>query len=97
MHFLVIEKSKREKKFYSDLLILNDIIENDKHNQIIIFGENGNVIYANKCARQNICDLSMPLSKQYKQIEKGDMIKLLPEGKYNERDRKPIEFGGRHL
>ena len=93
LFFLVIEKSKREKKFYSDLLILNDIIENDKHNEIIIFGENGNVIYANKSARENICDLSMPLSKQYKQIEKGDMIKLLPEGKYNEVIKDLDDFG----
>lgn len=84
LFFVVVEKSKKEKKVYSDLLILTDIIEDDKHNEIVLFDDSRDVIYANKCARRNICDLSVPINNQYQQIEQAYFSKYLPKGKYEE-------------
>lgn len=84
LFFVVIEKSKKEKKFYSDLLILKDIIDDDKHNQVVLFDESHNVIYANNCAREESCDLSLPLINQYEQIEKLDFGSDISKDKYED-------------
>lgn len=67
-----IKLVKESDKSIEELKLFYEICENNKHSNLVMYNEEGKIIYANKLARKELCSIykNEPLELQYKEIDR---------------------------